>query len=72
MNNHPENTERLWTDQYPELGKGPVSTKSCIDPEFFELEREKIFLKTWLCVGQDTELPQKGSFFVKDLPGLKA
>ena len=72
MSEQPETAEKLRTEQYPELGKGPVSTKSCIDPAFFELERDKVFRKSWLCVGQEIELPEKGSFFVKDLPGLKA
>lgn len=62
----------LWTKMYPELGTGPVSTRPCIDPEFFEQERDRVFRKVWLCMGQTAELPQKGSFIVRDLPGIKA
>jgi len=31
--------------KYPELGTGPVPVESCISPEFYEIEREKVFMK---------------------------
>lgn len=32
------------------------------DPEFYRLEMEHVFRKTWLCVGHASQLPQKGSY----------
>ncbi len=32
------------------------------DPEFYQLEMEHVFRKTWLCVGHASQLPQKGSY----------
>lgn len=63
---------KLWTEMHPELGTEPISTKSCIDPEYFERERDEVFRKRWLCVGQMSELPESGTFFTRDMPGQKA
>ena len=32
-----------WTDDYPELGRGPVSLEDCVSPAFYDKEREHIF-----------------------------
>ena len=32
-----------FTTRYPELGTGPLDVSPLIDPELFELERERIF-----------------------------
>ena len=52
---------------YPELGTGPVSYDDSISPEFYELEREAIFRRTWLNVGRVEQLPKVGSYFTKEL-----
>ena len=39
------------------------------DPGIFELERERIFFRNWICVGRAEELPDVGSFLVRDLIG---
>ena len=47
-----------WTEQYPELGTGPVSYEDSISPEHYELEREAIFRRSWLNVGRVEQLPR--------------
>jgi phenylpropionate dioxygenase-like ring-hydroxylating dioxygenase large terminal subunit len=50
-----------------DLGTEPVPVETCVSPEFFEREREKIFRRLWLNVGRDEDLPRKGDYIVKDL-----
>jgi phenylpropionate dioxygenase-like ring-hydroxylating dioxygenase large terminal subunit len=38
-----------------------------ISPEFFELERDRVFRRSWLCLGREERIPKPGDFFVKDL-----
>ena len=59
--------EGSWTEHYPELGTEPVSYDDSISPEFYELEREAIFRRTWLNVGRVEQLAKSGSFFSKEL-----
>jgi phenylpropionate dioxygenase-like ring-hydroxylating dioxygenase large terminal subunit len=49
------------------LDSGPVSTLPYSLPEYFELEREKIFKRAWLCIGRVEQLPESGSYFVEPL-----
>ena len=63
----PATNNPRWTAQYPELGTGPASIESYISPEYFELERERIFRRVWLNVGRVEEIPQAGDYFVQDL-----
>jgi len=56
-----------WHSQYPELGTGPVQIEPYISPEFFELERERVFKRSWLCLGREERIPKPGDFFVKNL-----
>lgn len=62
------NTAPKWHDQYPELGTGPVPIEPIISPEYFELERDRIFRNTWLHIGREEQIPNPGDYFVKDLP----
>ena len=62
--------EGSWTQHYPELGTGPVSSEDSISPEFYELEREAIFKKAWLNVGRVEELPRNGTYFTKELAAV--
>ena len=43
-----------------------------ITPETFEREREKIFKKSWLMIGHVADLPEPGSYFVRELPVVNA
>ncbi len=62
---------RRWSKEYPELGTGPVPAESCISPEYFELERERVFRRTWLNVGRVDDIPNAGDFFVRELAVCK-
>ena len=67
MSRWPKPAEGSWTEHYPELGTGPVSSEDSISPEFYELEREAIFKTSWLNVGRVEELPRNGTYFTKEL-----
>ena len=48
---------------YAPLAKGDrVATPMYNDPAIFEAEMEKIFASTWVWVGHESEVPDKGSF----------
>lgn len=38
--------------------------------ENFRQEQEKVFRRSWLMVGYTTDLPEKGSYFVREIPTL--
>ena len=59
---------RVWHEAYPELGTGPIPIEPCVSAAYFELERERIYKKTWLNVGRIEQLPRPGDYCVKDLP----
>ncbi len=56
-----------FTTRYPELGTGPVDVKPLIDPELFELERERIFKQAWLYVARAEELAEPGDYKLRRL-----
>ena len=58
----------VWHEAYPELGTEPIPIEPCVSPEYFELERERIYKQTWLNVGRIEQLPRPGDYFVQDLP----
>ena len=59
---------RRWTTEYPELGTDPLPIEPYVSPQYFALEREKIFQRTWLCTGRRVEeIPQAGDYFVQDV-----
>ena len=68
----PERNSERWANKYPELATIPLPVEPNISPEYFERERERIFTCSWLSVGRIEEIPQAGSFVVKEIPTLKA
>ena len=64
--------DKIHSDEYAELGSGPVSVEPYISEEYFEKEREKIFQDAWMMVCHESELPEPGSYIVKDIEILKA
>jgi phenylpropionate dioxygenase-like ring-hydroxylating dioxygenase large terminal subunit len=54
------------------LGKGPVSVDPYVSQEYFELEREHVFKKTWLHVARASDIPNPGDFIVKEIEIAKA
>ena len=52
--------DKRWAEKYPEIGTGPVSAEPLISQEHFELEREKVFRRTWLNIGRVEEVLPAG------------
>jgi len=48
----------------------PIPTARYLDPELFELERQRLWSKTWLYAGFANELPQAGSFKLWENAGI--
>ena len=53
-------------------GRGPVSSRPYWDPEWYELERKAIFMRSWLHIGHVCEVPEPGSFIVRDVELARA
>ena len=59
--------EKQWAEKYPDLGTAPVPTEPYISEEYFALERDRIFRRTWLNVGRVEEIPNTGDYFVREI-----
>ena len=59
--------EKKWVAKYPEVGTEPVPAESCISQDFFSLERERVFKKTWINVCRVDDIPEQGDYFVRAL-----
>jgi len=44
-----------------------VSLRVMTDEELYRLEMEKIFARTWLLLGHESEIPEAGDFIVRDM-----
>jgi len=64
--------DKRWAKKYPHLGTGPVAAEPCISPEYFELERERVFRRVWLNVGRVEDLPNPGDYVVHNLAACQA
>ncbi len=58
-----------WTEAFG-LSTEPIPMDDCFDPEFFELEKEAVFRRSWLYAGRVDELPRRGSYLTKELTFL--
>jgi phenylpropionate dioxygenase-like ring-hydroxylating dioxygenase large terminal subunit len=47
------------------LGTAPIPTDRCLSPDYFALERDRVFKRVWLKVGRAEELPQPRDYKVK-------
>ena len=52
------------------LGTGPLSTEDCISPAYFAKEKALLFKRAWLCIGREDDLPEVGSYMVRDIAVL--
>ena len=48
-------------------GLGPLPIDSFFTPEYYALEKEHIFKKSWLRIGNGKQIPNVGDYFVKEL-----
>ena len=60
------------TDDPLVLGTDPIPARYYYDPEWFELERKAVFLRSWINVGHVCEVPEPGSFIVRTLEYARA
>lgn len=60
--------EHLQKTMEPEKGKIPAFIMG--DAGVYQMEREKIFLKTWLFLGHESEVQNDGDFITRDLAGF--
>lgn len=49
------------------LGTGPIPIEPYISQKWFELERDRVFGRAWLCMGRIEQLPEADSFIVKEI-----
>jgi phenylpropionate dioxygenase-like ring-hydroxylating dioxygenase large terminal subunit len=61
---------RRWTIEHG-FGTGPLRISGMTDPEYYEREVERIWKRTWHCIGKAHTLPNRGDYFVKELPFAK-
>ena len=59
-----------WTDQF-KYSHDPISLEDTISPEFFDVEKEAIFRRTWLYVGRIERVSARGSYFTKEFEAIK-
>jgi len=60
------------TDEPEVLGTDPVPAKYYYDPEWYELERKAVWMRSWLNVGHVCEIPERGSFIRRELEFARA
>lgn len=65
----PKPPEGSWTRHFG-LEFDPVDASDNYDEDYYELEKEAVFKRSWLMVGRDIDLPRKGSYFTRELEGL--
>ena len=54
------------------LGTDPIPARAYYDPDYWEAERQAIFMKVWINVGHMIELPEAGSFFRREIEFARA
>jgi phenylpropionate dioxygenase-like ring-hydroxylating dioxygenase large terminal subunit len=64
--------ERIPVEDLAWLGTGPIPARPYYDPDYFELERNAVFLKSWIHIGHVCELPEPGSFVRRELEFSRA
>lgn len=72
MNDLTNAFQKPFSDELRALGTDPVPATAYYDEGWFDLEREAVFKRTWLNVGHVCELPEPGSFIVRELEFARA
>lgn len=60
-----------WTEAFG-LDTGPIGLEDSFSPEFYQLEKEAVFRRSWLNIGRVEDLPRRASYFIKELRFLNA
>jgi phenylpropionate dioxygenase-like ring-hydroxylating dioxygenase large terminal subunit len=63
----PTNPDMKYSRLYPELGTEPLSTDDCTSQEYFKLESEHVFKRSWISIGREDQIPNPGDSFARDL-----
>jgi phenylpropionate dioxygenase-like ring-hydroxylating dioxygenase large terminal subunit len=71
MGHFPKPSEGSWTEHYPGLGTEPVSYEDSISQEFYEHERDGVFMRSWLNLGRVEQLPRTGSYLTREFPAFQ-
>ena len=66
-NNNPVLSDGTRITDLIDLEHREVKMRTLSDPELYNLEMKKIFAKTWVFLGHETEIPNKGDFIVRDM-----
>ena len=61
----PKPPEGSWTRAFG-LDFSPVSGRDNYDPEFYELEKEAVFRRSWLYAGRVEKVARKGQYFTRE------
>ncbi|PBN41997.1 aromatic ring-hydroxylating dioxygenase subunit alpha [Sphingobium sp. D43FB] len=61
--------EFLYTDEYENLGSDPIPASRYTSAEFFELEKQKMWPRTWQFAAREEELPEPGDHVVYENVG---
>lgn len=72
MNTQASDFSAVSSDAVAFLGTRPIPAKPYYDQAWFELEREAVFRPSWLYIGHVCELPDSGSFILRELEVLRA
>jgi phenylpropionate dioxygenase-like ring-hydroxylating dioxygenase large terminal subunit len=67
MNTHVTRFEPVQQQDMDWLGTDPIPARPYYDPDWFELERQAIFRRSWLQIGHVCELPEPGSFIRREV-----
>ena len=55
-----------------DLGNDPIPAKAYYDPEWYELERQAVFMRSWIQCGHISEIPEPGSFIRREFEFARA
>ena len=72
MENRSDPATSLLDTLHPTRPGEPVSLVPYKSPEFFQIERERIFRRAWLNVGRVEDVPGAGDYIVREVEVLRA
>ncbi|MGD9710935.1 MAG: Rieske (2Fe-2S) protein, partial [Thermomicrobiales bacterium] len=58
---------RRFMSRYPEEGHDPIPVERYTSTDYFDREREQVFRRKWLNVGNVLQAPKPGDYFVHEL-----